>query len=220
MNENLSSKTVRTTAEWLTILLFLALAALPTLDMVCHLDRAPAPLENRTPATWPRFESLAEIRSFINGVECYFNDHFGFRNQLVSWNNHWKGRLFADASTRDALVGRDGWLYFWGSRMLAHWNREEVMSEADLARWQQLLEWKRDWLAARGIRYIFVVPPDKQSIYPEHLPQWMPPSAKPSKTQQLTEYMRTHSSVRVLDLRPSLLEARKLRPCYFSTDSH
>ncbi|MEI9865253.1 MAG: hypothetical protein WDN00_12025 [Limisphaerales bacterium] len=34
--------------------------------------------------------------------------------------------------------------------------------------------WKkrRDWLAKRGIAYLFVVAPDKHSIYPEELPGW------------------------------------------------
>jgi alginate O-acetyltransferase complex protein AlgJ len=79
---------------------------------------------------------------------------------------------------------------------------------------------RRDWLQARGIRYIFVVPPDKHNVYPEYLPEWMKPSAKPSKVQQLAEYMKAHSTVEFLDLGPALIEAKKLRVDYLKTDTH
>ena len=31
-----------------------------------------------------------------------------------------------------------------------------------------------DWLATKGIRFVFVVAPDKSEIYPEHLPEGVP----------------------------------------------
>jgi alginate O-acetyltransferase complex protein AlgJ len=37
---------------------------------------------------------------------------------------------------------------------------------------------------------------------------------------QLVEYLRAHSTVNVLDLRPALLEARKTAPAYMKTDTH
>lgn len=220
MNGNAPSLRLRTAFEAVTIGAFLVLLLLPALDACCGLDRAPVPPENRRPASWPHFAGWGQSRAFLSGIEAYFNDHFGFRKQLVHWNNHWKGQLFTDASRHDILIGRDGWLYFSGSHMFEHWNRQENWSEADLSHWQRWLELRRDWLRARGIHYLFVVPPDKQNVYPEYMPEWLPSCDKPSKMEQLTHYLQARSTVAVLDLRPALLAARQLRPDYLKTDTH
>jgi len=78
-------------------------------------------------------------------------------------------------------------------------------------------------LAARGIKYLFVIPPDKHSIYPENLPAWLigsRPVGCRSKLDQLVDYMRKHSTVEVLDLRPALLAGKKTAPTYLQQDSH
>jgi hypothetical protein len=82
------------------------------------------------------------------------------------------------------------------------------------------LELRRDWLRERGGHYLLVVPPDKHSVYPEYLPAWLKKGAKPSKIQQLVEYMQTHSTVQVLDLTDTLTEAKKIRSDYLKTDTH
>ncbi len=211
---------VRAVFESLTIALFLTLLWLPTADHVCKLDHAPVAAENRRLAGWPRFEGLVQSRAFIGGLESYFNDHFGFRNQLVRWNNHWKGQWFQDASGREVLIGREGWLFHSGDQMFEHWNRQKVWSEQALADWRRGLELRRDWLRARGIQYAFVVPPDKQTVYPEYLPEWMGQSSKPSKIQQLTQYLKGRSTVTVVDLSPALVAAKQLHATYLKTDTH
>lgn len=213
----------RPRAFWdtLTILLFLVLLWLPTLDSFLDFDRAPAPNENRLPAKWPHFTNLGQSREFIAGIESYFNDRFGFRNRLIRWNHHWKNQWFrTKAPQNDVLVGRDGWLFFAGERMLEHWTRQLVWTEQDLRDWRRLLELRRDWLRERGIQYLFIVPPDKHTVYPEYLPAWMEPSAKPSKLQQLAEYLKTHSDVEFIDLSRTLVDAKQIRVNYLRTDTH
>lgn len=207
-------------SDTLTILLFLGLLWLPTLDTFFGLDHAEAPGENRLPAKRPVFKGLGQSRDFVSGVESYFNDHFGFRKRLVRLNNHWKGELFNDPGSKDALIGRDGWLFYSGQRMIAHYTSTEVWSQQDLENWRRLLEGRRDWLRSRGAKYLLVLPPDKHRVYPEYLPEWLEPGDKPGKVQQLVEYMKAHSTVEMLDLTKALTEAKKLRVDYLQTDTH
>jgi hypothetical protein len=89
--------------------------------------------------------------------------------------------------------------------------------------WRQVLEKRRDWLAARGIHYLFVVPPDKQDIYPEELPAWLrnaAPTNRGTKLDQFLKYIKKHSTVEILDLRQSLLAAKKIAPTYLQNDTH
>jgi len=77
-----------------------------------------------------------------------------------------------------------------------------------------------DWLAARGIAYVFVVAPDKPAIYPEFLPVSLRRAAGPSRTDQLVAMLRARSTVTVVDLRQGLLEAKARGRVYHRTDSH
>jgi len=220
MNSESSTKRLQAFWDALTIIVFLGLLWLPTLDYVFKLDHAEAPGENRLPAKWPAFKGLGQSREFITGVESYFNDHFGFRKRLVRLNNHWKGELFHDPGSEDVLIGRDGWLFYSGSRMIAHYTSTEVWSQKDLENWRRLLEGRRDWLRARGAKYLLVVAPDKHRIYPEHLPDWLERGTRPGKVEQLVDYMKAHSTVEVLDLTQALTEAKTNRVNYLQTDTH
>ena len=212
-------KTLCAFYDALTIAVFLGLIWLPTMDYFCKLDHAKATGENRLPAKWPAYEGLQKSRVFITGVEAYFNDHFGFRKRLVRLNNHWKGQLFHDPSSPEVLIGRDGWLFYSGERMIGHYTSKEVWSQQDLENWRRLLEGRRDWLRARGAKYLLALPPDKHRIYPDYLPNWLERGPKPSKVEQLVNYMKVHSTVEVLDLAPVLTESRKIRTNYFKTDT-
>lgn len=207
-------------ARALLILAFVVLLWLPALDKMFQLDATPPPNENRYFATFPEFTGLARSKAFIGGVEAYFNDHFGFRRRLVTWNNEWKHKLFQEAPFSSVISGRDGWLFLASYQMVEHYTGLSRFTSEDLSTWQKLLEARRDWLAQFGIKYLFVIPPDKHTIYPEHLPPWLKQSHRPSKLDQFAEHMKTHSTVEVLDLRAVLLAAKQSEMIYPMTDTH
>lgn len=202
--------------------LFALLLLLPVLDVALHIDPATPPSENRLLATRPPAPtaSLAGLKVFFAGWETYFNDHFGCRKTLVTWQNKLKWALFEEKNTRNVLMGDDGWFYASEKRMVENFRGALPLTEPELQAWQKLLERRRDWLAARGIKYLFVFAPDKQTIYPEHLPAWLKNLGGRTKADQFVAYMQSHSTVEVLDLRPVLLAAKSATPIYFKTDTH
>jgi hypothetical protein len=120
------------------------------------------------------------------------------------------------------MMGKDGCLFFDEHGMHLAENFQGLLpfppeELADLARYHEA---RRDWLASRGIQYIFAVAPDKQSIYPDLLPSWLKPTDKETKLDQFINYMREHSTVNVVDLRPALRAGRQTAPTYYKTDSH
>jgi hypothetical protein len=201
---------------------FFLLLWLPTADTFLHLDPTPAANENRAPARFPEFRpGLGGAREFLTGLESYYSDHFGFRNRLVRWEQHWKWQIFRDARVAQAISGRDGWLYFSGGLMIDDVMGNRPFSEGELEAWRQLLVARRDWLAKQGIRYLFVIAPDKHSIYPEHLPEWLARSARPHRRlEQFVDWMKTRSDVPVLDLRGALLAEKARARVYLRTDTH
>ena len=211
--------------DWLTIAIFAALLSLPALDYFTGVDVTRPPDENRLPAPKPQLKdwNLRALQNWFAGAEDYFNDHFGFRKRLIRWCQQWKSRLYRDESGHKVLVGPHGWLFSGELEMIDHYLGLARFTPAQLRAWQTLLEKRRDWLAARGIKYVFIVAPDKHDIYPEELPLWLQnaaPAGRETKLDQFLEYMKTHSTVSVLDLRPPLLAAKGTASTYLQIDTH
>jgi len=209
-----------TQRRWTIILigLFMVFLWLPSLDTFFHVDRTKPPSENRALASIPKLQS--GIQEYVKGLETYFNDHFGCRKLLMQWHNKLRWSLFKDKSTRNVLVGKDGWLFYTISQMIDHYSGQLQFTPEQLHDWQVLLEARRDWLAKRGIAYLFVVTPDKLSIYPEYLPDWVVRVRPQTKLDQFMAYMHEHSTVPVLDLREVLRDGKKIYPTYLKTDMH
>jgi hypothetical protein len=207
-------------ARALVVCFFLGLGV-PLLDFFFRVDPTSAPNEKRLLAELPpRPENFGAVKKFLAGWEAYFSDHFGCRKVLVMWQNKLKWSLFRDKRVRDVLNGRDGWMFYSAAQMIEQYRGLRPLSERELLAWQKLLEHRRDWLAARGIKYLFVLAPDKQSIYPEQLPAWLQPLAGQTQADQFFAHMSAHSTVAVLDLRPVLRDAKRLGPLYLQTDTH
>jgi hypothetical protein len=215
----------RARADWVLIAAFLVLLWMPTLDNFFNLDHSRQPGENRLPASFPKWQGagLDGAQKYIVGLDDYFSDHFGFRKQLIRWFQNWKIGLFHDRSVYKVLIGPNHWLFLGEQMMVEHYLGTMKFTPQQLQTWQRVLEKRRDWLAARGVKYLFVLAPDKQDIYPEELPAWLrnaAPTNRETKLDQFLKYMKEHSTVEVLDLRPPLLAAKKIAPTYLQNDTH
>jgi alginate O-acetyltransferase complex protein AlgJ len=201
--------------------LFALLLLLPSLDIAFHIDPTLPPSENRLLAAYPqRPDGVTGLKKFQSGWEAYFNDHFGCRKVLVMWHNKLKWSMFHEKNARKVLVGTGGWMFMSEKWMIEHFCGTRSFTEPELNDWQKLLERRRDWLAQRGIKYLFVLAPDKQSIYPEYLPAWLKDLGGQTKVDQFFAHMKAHSTVEVLDLRPALIAAKKSATVYLKTDTH
>lgn len=179
--------------------------------------------EKRVKADKPsfRFDSLF---TFLRRYRYYYNDHFGPRSLLIPLHNYIKVKAFGISPIPMVTIGKDGWLY------LARQNRQvgeieyyrslEPFTKEELEQWRTVLEQRRDYLARRGIHYLFVIAPNKSTIYPEYLPDSIRPVHKQSRLDQLVAYVKTHSDVSILDLRDVMFAGKKERRVYRKTDSH
>jgi len=212
-------------ADWVVITAFVGLLVLPLVDNVLHIDRAPVTGENRLPTPAPQLPGWHwdAIRKFPAGFEAYYNDHYGYRKRLIRWYQRWKISLYRDRSVYRVTIGKDGWLFWAQQEMVENYLGLTPFTEDQLKAWQSLLEHRRDWLAKQGIQYVFVVPPDKHNVYPEELPDWLikaTPAHRVTKFDQFLAYMKAHSTVTIVDLRPTVIAAKKTLPTYLKNDTH
>jgi alginate O-acetyltransferase complex protein AlgJ len=207
-------------ADRALIAVFLCAITLPLIGMVAGLDAKHTLEENRWLASPPEVRwSWGSLAQFPARAEAYFNDHFGFRTRLIQWLNYAKVAGLGVSPTPRVILGENGWLYY-GAVELPYYRALTPLTEAELRSWQALLEDRRDWLAARGIKYLVVFAPNKSTIYPENMPRAYNRLDRLSRLDQLIAHLRSHTTLSVVDLRPALLEAKRREQVYYRTDTH
>lgn len=128
--------------------------------------------------------------------------------------------IFGERVFDKTVIGKDRWLIYTAEGSIDDYQHVNAFSEADLMCLQQDLDMLNESLRKKGIKFLVVIPPNKNTIYPEYVPKEIPIAVAPSRYDQLVEYMRRHGKTQILDLRPALLEARKTHVVYFARDTH
>jgi len=184
-----------------------------------NLDVRPVVNENRHKWEKPVF-GVTDVSIYPSQYESYFNDRFGFRNILIRMNNRVKLSGFGVSGSPRVLAGRDGWLYYNSGHIIDDHKGVSIIGEDELECWYEALREKKDRLAARGIEYVFVIVPDKDTVYPEHLPDGYGNPGRPTPLDRFMEYASKRNEVTILDLRGTILAQKGQGQLYKSTDTH
>ena len=199
---------------------FVVMLSMPAIYWLCGFNKIKFIDEYRVFAEFPGFNSDATLlQLFGKDLEKYYDDHFGGRELLIACHLKIERFLFPEM-TGGIIIGRDGWLYSQGQNMVDEFVGASKLTLRQLKSRKVELEDRRNELAARGIKYLFVISPNKESVYPEYLPDWLQQCSTATKTDQFVDYMRLHSTVEMLDLRPVLQKAREPAPAFYKTDDH
>ena len=177
--------------------------------------------DQRKLAEWPTIRwSENEWRTFPKKFEAYMNDHIGFRDPLIRIHNFIRVFLFHKSPLQHILLGKDNWMYIRSEKSLEDYRGLDPFTNQQMHRWKQVLEARNGWLNSQGIHYLFVVAPDKHTIYPEYMPDYLQKIESKTRLDQLVEYLHQHSFFRIIDLRDALIQAKKTGLVYYRTDSH
>jgi len=202
--------------ELATIVLFLLALVVPTVVTVARDKQEVSETEFRTLAPPPQWRwDLDLLHTWPDEFESYYDDHFALRAFLLQRYNWTRFSLFGISPTDRVIVGRSGWLY------LAEGTEEfEPLTAPELGRWKLDLEQRRDWLEARGTKYLFVAVPDKTDVYPEFLPEAHLRAKVRSRIDLFCRAMATRTTVPVLNLGPPMRGAKTRDEIYFRNDPH
>lgn len=209
----------RAIADWILIVGFLALLVLPMVDRGFAIDPSPQLVENRQLAPFPAWPKRpSEFLDYPKRYEAFWNDHFGMRRSLIR-SNAWVGFQFGVTQVPIVEVGKREYLFFSGDFAMDSYRGSKMLSDQELKLWRDELQARQDWLARRNTKYLVVVAPDKQSIYPEVVSSRYK-KVVPTNLDRWLAHLAKNSNVKVLDLRAPLLNAKKLGDTFFKTDSH
>ncbi len=172
---------------------------------------------SQAPEQWNLLSLAKSLDGLLPAYEQHFNEHFLGRERLIRLDYDFRLHVLGETVYHDVLIGKDGWLYYTGEGNLDYYQRSTPLSPAQLAAITRRIEATQTALRARGIAFALVVAPNKETIYPQYLPDGVPVLGQESQLDQLLAYA---PGLPILDLRPALLAERSSAQLYFRTDTH
>jgi hypothetical protein len=146
-------------------------------------------------------------------------DSFYSRERLITFIANLRFSI-GDRVYPSVLVGKNNWLVFTAEGDIEDYQHTTLFTNDELASFQQNLDALAARYAERGITLLVIVPPNKNTIYPERVPAQIPVIGNESKLDQVVDYLQAHGNEQIIDLRPALLAAKSEHQVYYATDTH
>jgi alginate O-acetyltransferase complex protein AlgJ len=147
------------------------------------------------------------------------SEHFRWRLALVRDFSLFR---FAAGDTvfNDGLVGKDGWLYYTGDYSIHDYQKTDLMGPSRLEYFGELLSKLNRSAIQNGGRMWLMIPPDKNTIYPQYMPDQIPVIGQASRLDQLTGYFQKSTEINLLELRPLFADVARSSQIYYKSDAH
>lgn len=197
------------------VVLFLAALATP-LGLTRWESGGVSEDENRTLAKFPAVTVDGKWNEkFTSQFETWFMDHLGLRQELITTNALLQYRVFDRLlSNSNYHIGPYGDLNYASEDMIKDYAHANLRTDY----WVQLTGdayvTTSDYLAEKGIPFYYIQCYDKHTIYPEQFTTAVKQLGDISKTDQIITYLKEKTQVQVIDLKPTLLEAKSRYEVY------
>ena len=174
--------------------------------------------ENKTPAAFPSVNAKdgGLNTKFFEEFDAWFNEHFAFRNELVAADAYVQGTLFKTSAEEQVIYGTDGWLYY--SSTLGDYLGTNCMTERELFNLKHNLKIVTDWAKDRGVTLVLTVPPNKNTLYGEHMPYYASTIVKNEHTMDFLPVICEEIGLPYADL--YALFRNQSEELYLKRDSH
>jgi len=201
----------------LLVIIFGIILCLPVIAMYLGIGKSFVLKENRELAFKPKMGLYEKFPKYFSD---YFNDHFGLRNWLIVANRWSRYKLFGVSPNKAVTVGKEEWLFYTPDINYIDSINAQGFTEGELKQIEANFLDIQNKFNKKGIKFYFLVAPNKQSIYPEFLPDYMKKIRPDSRLDQLSSFLEKNGMVNFVNPKKELLEMKKNAPVYLKYDTH
>lgn len=196
------------------ILSCLFVMLIPSMGMIVAPTNATT--ENKELSSLPQIKTEDGYNlDYLGELGDYFQDHFAFRQQLVSTNAKLYGKLFGYSTTDQVILGKNNWMYYSGT--LDDYMAINVMSDRKLSNAVHNLKMIQDYVESRGSKFILTIAPNKNSIYDENMPYYYRKGVQENNYDKLLKKINEYD-INYVDLFGEFENSDEI--LYFERDSH
>lgn len=194
---------------------FFAVSLIPLLSMPFY--KTPANTEKRVLNKMPKpFEDGKPNLNFFTQINDYFSDSFAFRLEMVQLNELIYTSALKHSTNEQVIFGKSGWLFF--HETIADYTGMTALSDGQVERIATVLSLQCEYLESKGIQYIFTVAPNKNTIYPQFMPNRFIKFTSTAILDKLANAIT--SQVHYSDLKQTLSSENTHKYLYHKTDTH
>ena len=197
-------------------ILFFAICLCPSLGMLVTKQETSS--ENRQLSEFPspKTEEGKINVEWLSQAGDYFQEHFAFRNELVTGNALLHGRLLETSTADGVIQGKNGWLYYKDS--LDDYLGQELLSDRSLFNIAHMLSMTQQALEEKGVNFLFTIAPNKNSLYGDNMPYYDKLKVSDQTNRENLESWLKTEKVAYADLYQALMEEDEV--LYHARDSH
>lgn len=197
-------------------ILFFAICLCPSLGMLVTKQETSS--ENRQLSEFPspKTEEGKINVEWLSQAGDYFQEHFAFRNELVTGNALLHGRLLETSTADGVIQGKNGWLYYKDS--LDDYLGQDLLSDRSLFNIAHMLSMAQQALEEKGVNFLFTIAPNKNSLYGDNMPYYDKLKVSDQTNRENLEGWLKTEKVAYADLYQALMEENEV--LYHARDSH
>lgn len=206
----------------LLLIIFLLTIFMPIPAMLLTPRQTISLAEKRVLAKIPNMSlNFRSAETLPSGIEAYIQDHFGFRTSLISFHNYIKVKILNKSPNEKVVLGKSGWLFLTEDGLIEDYRGLSHPAPFQIDAFKTHLENKYEWLKHRSVQYLYIISPNKQTVYPEFMPANINRVNKRTRCDVLLEHLMKNFDFPVLDLRPFFLNKKhNTDNLYYLTDAH
>lgn len=174
--------------------------------------------ENRALSEFPsvRQEDGSWNPEWLSQAGDYFQEHFAFRNEMVTANARIRSGLFGVSADDGVIDGTDGWLYYQDS--LKDYLGNSFMGDRGIFNIAHSMAMVQEYAQNHNIEFLYVPVPNKNTLYGQHMPYYNQYKVSEEKNLENLYGMLDKEKVAYLNLYELFSDSEEI--LYHKTDSH
>lgn len=210
------TKTIQKIAYGFYLIIVLGICALPLLAMGAAGWQGET--ENGLALSLPKiYEEEDGLQwDYLSEAGEYFNGHFAFRSELVALDSYVKTAVFGVSPVNGVIAGKDGWLYYTAT-LDDFWHKNPA-SDRMLFNIAHNISLMQRYTESLGMKFIFTVAPNKNSLYCENMPSRMMYQVNPESDMDRLSVWLDKEQIHYVDLFRLFEEQDEI--LYYQRDSH
>ena len=196
------------------IVIYLMICLVPLCTVWMSKDTSAS--EKREQAAFPHVTEDGKLnKDYFTQFDAWFSDYMGGRSWLVKAQTSLKEKLFGESSENQVILGKNGWLYY--AETADDYCHVRTFSDRNANNIARTLRLMSDYCAERDAEFVFTVAPNKNTLYPENMPDRYHRAEGPSNLDAVVSQVYD-LGVKFVDLRDAF--GADSRVLYQERDSH